>query len=65
MKIAAKLAMEELRQKTSKRQKIEQNERLKMFEQVLQMIARILLANYGAAAVTEALGGIDNKAVPL
>jgi folate-binding protein YgfZ len=55
MKIAARLAVEETQ---------EQLERLKMFEQVLQIDSEDLLANYGAGSCYEALGEFE-KAVPL
>jgi folate-binding protein YgfZ len=65
MKIAAKLAMEETQdKKRHEEQKIEQMERLKMFEQVLQIDSEDLLANYGAGSCYEALGEFD-KAIPL
>jgi tetratricopeptide (TPR) repeat protein len=65
MKIAARLAVEETQDKKRKdEEKTEQLERLKMFEQVLQIDSEDLLANYGAGSCYEALGEFE-KAVPL
>jgi folate-binding protein YgfZ len=64
MKIAAQEAMTETQGKQKQaEERAEQLERLKMFEQVLQLDSEDLLANYGAGSCYTALGEFG-KAVP-
>lgn len=64
MKIAAQQAMTETQAKQKQEdEKAEQLERLKMFEQVLQIDPEDLLANYGAGSCYTTLGEFD-KAIP-